>query len=319
MGIYPDDWKMARVLPIFKSGEKGDLSNYRPISIISTIAKVFGRLVYDQFYTYLTSNRLINSYQSGFRPTYSTLTSLLESTNNWCVNIDRGLLSGVVLIDLKKAFDTIDHEVLFSKLRACGVDDLTLPWFRSYLTDRRQRCFVNGQFSNSSFITKGVPQGSIIGPLLFLVYINDLPNCLNEGIPRMFADDTNISFSSNSLSDLEHLINFELQSLNRWLIANKLSLNIAKTEFMVIGSRQRLATFDDPDLCVTVNNAPVKQVTSAKTLGMTLDENLTWRDHVEVISKKISSDTISYAIWRVLIMTAPITSFYLLNIMILST
>ena len=289
MGIYPDDWKMARVLPIFKSGEKGDLSNYRPISIISAIAKVFGRLVYDQFYTYLTSNRLINSYQSGFRPTYSTLTSLLESTNNWCVNIDRGLLNGVVFIDLKKAFDTIDHEVLISKLRAYGVDDLTLPWFRSYLADRKQRCFVNGQFSNSSFITKGVPQGSIIGPLLFLVYINDLPNCLNEGIPRMFADDTNISFSSNTLSDLERLINFELQSLSRWLIANKLSLNIAKTEFMVIGSRQRLATFDDHELCVTVNNASVKQVKSAKTLGLTLDENLTCRDHVEVISKKISS------------------------------
>ena len=162
-------------------------------------------------------------------------------------------------------------------------------WFRSYVADRRERCFVNGQFSNSSFITKGVPQCSIIGPLLFLVYINDLPNCLNEGIPRMFADDTNISFSSNTLSDLEHLINFELQSLNRWLIANKLSLNIAKTEFMVVGSRQRLATFDDPELCVTVNNASVKQFKSAETLGMTLDENLTWRDYVEVISKKISS------------------------------
>ena len=115
----------------------------------------------------------------------------------------------------------IDHEVLLSKLRAYGVDDLTLPWFRSYLADRRQRCFVNGQFSHSSFITKGVPQGSIIGPLLFLVYTNYLPNCLNEGIPRMFADDTNMSFSSNTLSVLKHLINFELQSLNRWLITNK--------------------------------------------------------------------------------------------------
>ena len=129
MGIYPDDWKMARVLLIFKSGEKGVLSNYGPISIISAIAKMFGRLVYEQFYTYLTSNRLINSYQSGFRPTHSTLTSLLESTNNWCVNIDRGLLNGVVYIDLKKAFDTIDHEVLLSKLRAYGFNDLALPWF----------------------------------------------------------------------------------------------------------------------------------------------------------------------------------------------
>ena len=119
----------------------------------------------------------------------------------------------------------------------------------------------------------------------------DLPNCacLNEGFPRMFADDTNISFSSNTLSDLEILINFELQSLNRWLLANKLSLNIAKTEFMVIGSRQRLTTFDDHELCVTVNGASVKQVKSAKTLGITLDENLTWRNHVDAITKNISS------------------------------
>ncbi len=108
---------------------------------------------------------------------------------------------------------------------------ISISWFRSYLNDRKQRCFVNGRLSSSSSISKGVPQGSIIGPLLFLVYINDLvPNCLNEGLPRMFAGDTNKSFSSNNLSDLENLINFDLQSLNRWLIANKLSLNVAKTE-----------------------------------------------------------------------------------------
>ena len=125
---------MASVLPIFKSGDKGDLGNYWPISIISAIAKSFGRLVYDQFYTYLTDNQLINPYQSGFRSNYSTLTSLLEATNNWCVNIDRGLLNGVVFIDLKKAFDTIDYNILLSKLKAYGVDDLAQSWFRSYLT-----------------------------------------------------------------------------------------------------------------------------------------------------------------------------------------
>ena len=240
------------------------------------------------FTPFFQSNRLINPYQSGFRSTISTLTSLLESTNNWCINIDGSLLNGVVFIDLRKDFDTIHYDILLSKLSAYGVDELALTWFRSYLTNRRQKCFVNGQFSRISTTTRGVPvpQCSINGPLLFLVYINDLPNCLNEGFPRMFADDTNVSYSSNNPTDLENLMNSSLVNQNGWLIANKLSLNIAKTEFMVIGSRQRLASFE---LRVTVDSEPVRQVTSAKTLGLTLDENLTWQSHFEVISKKVSS------------------------------
>ena len=145
-----------------------------------------------------------------------------------CSNIDKGLLNDVVIIDLKKVFYTIDHDILLSKLAAYGVEKLALSWFQSYLTNRRQKCFVNGQFSCISSTTRGVPQGSTIGPLLFLIYINDLPNCLNDGFLRMFADDTNISFSSENLSDLENAINSSLINLNRWLIANKHSLNIAK-------------------------------------------------------------------------------------------
>ena len=138
-GIYPSDWKMARVFPIFKNGEKCDRSNYRPISIISAVAKVFGKILYNQFYSYLSNNNLLSNYQSGFRATYSTVTSLLESTNSWCVNIDKGLLNGVIFIDLRKAFDTIDHEILLRKLNSFGVDDTVLTWFSSYLTNREKK------------------------------------------------------------------------------------------------------------------------------------------------------------------------------------
>ena len=147
----------------------------------------------------MINNELLSEYQSGFRPTYSTVTALLETTNNWCVNIDKGLLNGVIFVDLKKAFDTIDHAILLRKLEHYGVDDGALLWFRSYLTDRKQKCYVNGNFSSTLTINCGAPQGSILGPLLFLIYINDLPNCLNVGSPRMYADDTNISFKSKNL------------------------------------------------------------------------------------------------------------------------
>ena len=214
---------------------------------------------------------------------------LLETTNSWCVNIDNGLLNGVVFIDLKKAFDTIDHNILLIKLKHYGVDDNALTWFHSYLTNRKQKCFVNGNFSDSCPITYGVPQGSIIGPLLFLVYINDLPECLNEGLPRMYADDTNISFQSNKLDELEDLMNIELGNLKEWLNVNKLSLNVAKTEFMVIGSRQRLATFDGHEINVFVGNDQIERVNSSKSLGLKIDENLTWKRHIDEISKKVSA------------------------------
>ena len=287
--IYPKDWKMANVTPIYKNGAKCDLNNYRPISVISVVAKVFERIIHDQFYHYLTSNELLTNCQSGFRAKHSTVTSLLETTNKWSINIDNGLLNGVVFIDLKKAFDTIDHAILLDKLTHYGADDNTLRWFQSYLSGRTQRCCVNGHLSSSRPIKYGVPQGSIIGPLLFLVYINDLPNCLNNGLPSMYADDTNISFQSSNLTDLEDNMNNELSSLNSWLIANRLSLNIAKTEFMIIGSRQRLINHDVSNLNICVNNTQIKRVQHTKSLGLTIDENLTWKNHVDVICKKVSS------------------------------
>jgi hypothetical protein len=195
----------------------------------------------------------------------------------------------VIFIDLKKAFDTIDHKILLRKLHSYGVDEIALTWFNSYLSDRKQKCYVNGSLSTTLSISCGVPQGSIIGPLLFLIYINDLPDCLNEGLPRMYADDTNISLQSNNPNELENLMNIELSNLKTWLDANKLSLNIAKTEFMVIGSHQRLSTFDNCDIKVHVNNKQINRVSSSKSLGLIIDENLTWKFHIDSITKKVSA------------------------------
>ena len=154
-------------------------------------------------------------------------------------------LNGVFFIDLKKAFDTTDRNILLRKLRIYSVDKISIKWFESYLLHRSQRCSLAGQLSNAARapFSCGIPKGSNLGALLFLVYINDLPNCLRLTSPRMFADDTNITFAASTLIDLENGLNSELRSLNLWLISNKLSLNVEKTEFIVIGSNQRLHSF----------------------------------------------------------------------------
>ena len=141
---------MAKESPIFKNGSISDLNNYRPISVIPTVPKIFEKIIYDQLYQYLNENGLFNSGQSGFRSLHSILTALLETNDNWCVNIDRGLLNGVIFIDLKKAFDTIDHEIFLKKLTTYGVDQEALKWFKSYLTNRMQRCNVNNLLSSAS-------------------------------------------------------------------------------------------------------------------------------------------------------------------------
>ena len=234
-GIFPEEWKLARVTPNLKKGKSNDPNNYRPISVILTVAKIFEKSICDQISEYLNVNNLLSHCQYGFRSLHSTLTALVDAANSWSVNIDNGLVNGVVFIDLKKAFDTIDHSILLRKLRMYGVDTISIKWFESYLLHRSQRCSLPGQLSNAAPFPCGIPQDSNLGPLLFLLYINDLPNCPRLTSPRMLADDTNITFAASTLIDLEKGLNTGLQSLNQWLISNKLSLNVAKTEFMVTG------------------------------------------------------------------------------------
>ena len=288
-GIFPDEWKNSRITPVFKNaGKRTDPSNYRPISIIPVVAKVFERIIYDQLYKYLAVNNLLSSHQSGFRSFHSTVTALLEATDSWSLNIDRGFVNAVVFLDLKKAFDTVDHNILLSKLQFYGIKGTALEWFSSYLNNRTQTCQVNCYKSSERFLQCGVPQGTILGPLLFLLYINDLPNCLHYSQPRMYADDTSITFASNNVDEIDECINSDLEEIRLWLAANKLTLNLTKTEFLLIGSRQRLSNLPE-SLAVRINQSCVEQVSTAKSLGVYIDQNLNWETHIRETSKKIAS------------------------------
>ena len=226
VGMFPDDWKCARVTPLFKQGERDDLNKYRPISVIPVIAKVFERIVYNQLYAYLTKHNVICKCQSGFRSIHSTITALLGATDTWAYNIDRGKINAVVFLDLKKAFDTVNHEILLSKLNNYGIHGISYNWFKSYLDNRTQKCSINGSLSKTCSLSCGVPQGTILGPLLFLLYINDLPNCLTNCVPWMYADDTHLTYAGDNTGDIESSLNHDLENVKKWLIANKLTLNM---------------------------------------------------------------------------------------------
>ena len=286
-GIFPEDWKIAKVTPIYKDDKKCIPDNYRPISVLPAVTKLIERIVFNQFYDYLTKHNLLADTQSGFRPLHSTTTALLDATNEWFLNIDKGLLNGVIFLDLKKAFDTMDHEILLAKLRFYGVSEISLKWFNSYLTNREQKTVVNGVLSNSCKIKCGIPQGSILGPLLFILYINDLQACDLNSRVRMYADDTSLTVANANARELEQQMNNDLEEIHTWLKANKLSLNIVKTKYMIIASQNKIRNLDY-SFQIQVENKPLKRELSYKYLGVEIDQFLTWKDQIDKTIKKAS-------------------------------
>ena len=273
------------MIPVFKKGSKIDVSNYRPISLLSNIGKVFERLMHSRLYKFLEKFQCLYKLQFGFRKNHSTTHTLIDIVENIRKSIDEGNYACGVFIDLQKAFDTVNHDILLSKLKHYGIRGIPLKWFQTYLGDRSQYVTINGTSSTVKNITTGVPQGSILGPLLFLLYINDLNNCIKHATTYHFADDTNLLEINSSLKKLNKNINSDLSSLVKWLRANKISLNANKTELVIFKSKHKNI---NKNLNFRISGQRITPVHSLKYLGVKLDANLTFSPHINDLSLKLS-------------------------------
>ena len=270
-GSIPDDLKMARIVPLYKKNSKTHVGNYRLISVLSVISKVFEKVVFMQLSDYLSENRLLYEFQSGFRSSYSTDTCLIHLTDYIKLENDKGNFTGMVLLDLQKAFDTVDHTILLNKLKWLGADDLTVQWFRSYLTGRTQVTDIGGTLSEPKGVTCGVPQGSILGPLLFLLYVNDMASAVRCKL-LLYADDSALIASGKNVADIESTLSSELEYVSNWLIDNKLSLHLGKTQSILFGTKRRLST--GVKLNVICNGNVIESKSNVTYLGVTLDQFL---------------------------------------------
>lgn len=238
-GVYPDCLKKAVVFPVFKQGNRKEINNYRLISVLSALNNIFEKLLVQRLLNYLEMNNFFYSKQYGFRKGSSTQTAVLELVEELSDTIDRRKkIAGCLFLDLSKAFDTIDHGFLLRKLDAYGVRGLPNELFRSYLNGRKQTVLINGHRSDDRKIEIGVPQGSNLGPLLFLIYINDLSQLKLHGIPRLFADDTVLSYASNNPQEIINQMEEDLQTVHAFLENNLLSLNASKTKCMIFRGRR---------------------------------------------------------------------------------
>ena len=298
-GIFPNKLKLAKVVPIYKKNEHDKMCNYRPISLLPTVSKIFEKVVFNQMFDYISANNILFESQHGFRKNHSTETAAIEFIENLKSEISKKHTPVSIFLDLSRAFDTVDHNILLQKLNFYGFRGVELNWFKSYLSNRSQFVIWDDNKSNIMNCTKGVPQGSILGPLLFLIYVNDLNFASDIFKLVCYADDSTLTISlclhlnqprTNHnwchTSNYENLINTELEKVIVWLEANNLSLNVSKTKFMIFHNRQFNIEDKIPNL--KIRNIPILRVKEFSFLGIVINEFLNWNAHIKHLSKKIS-------------------------------
>ena len=295
-GIVPDKMKIAKLVPIYKSKDPTELTNYRPISLLPVISKILEKVMFNNVVNFMNKQNLFYKNQYGFRQNHTTLHPIIQYLNHIADvnNKVKPELSLAVFLDLSKAFDTISHSILLEKLNNYGIRGTANDWFRSYLSNRKQYVEIHGTKSSYKSLTCGVPQGSILGPLLYLIYVNDIPQSCNSNI-LSFADDTTLYMSDTNINSLYKQANSELNDLYKWFCANKLSLNASKTKYIIIRPPQR--NIDNNNLTLAINGQKISRIShdesenekSFKFLGIHIDETLSWKYHINYINKKISN------------------------------
>jgi hypothetical protein len=276
-GCLPTQWLQAEVTPIYKnSGSRLSVENYRPISLTSIPCKMFESILKDSMLSHVESNNLLHPNQHGFRPNRSTVTNLLETIHDWYLSLDNGLNVDAIFIDFKKAFDSISHEKLLYKLSSYGFSQLTLTWVKAFLTDRKQRVKIGSALSPWLPCSSGVPQGSVLGPLLFILFINDLADVCTHGTLKLYADDATLYAKVNSLADAQLLQN-TLCNVLKWSKLWQLPLNIKKCNFM------RLKSSSPITFTYCLEGVMLDRVQSAKLLGITICPDLSFSKHCDTI------------------------------------